>query len=458
MKTVKYGILILAVILGALIPAAHAFRWQGLPVALAWLVPVLFLLTRRDFVRRACQILMLAGVLATVYSMAQFIAERQAMGIAWHRLAWILSGAALLPALAAWALEHPLFAAFRKPVLVPLTPSAMSSSLGYSTTGASLLACVLTFAGLAMVMAQRNIPAPMLLAERFLHGAGWIETVLLALYAGFVAKALATPGRSPRVRRRIWGLFSLVFFGQLALGLAGFERFLMTGTLHLPVPALIVAGPLYRGAGFFMLILFGVTVILAGPAWCSHLCYIGAWDSVMAFGKKRPAAAPAWMRRARIILAGLVFAAAWSLRLLGVPTHWAIFLGAGFGLLGVTVMVFVSRRIGVMAHCSGFCPMGLMSGLLGKLSPWRLRIRSDCSQCGVCSTACRYDALRPEDLAAKRPGVSCSLCLDCLERCPRSEMRLTLFGRETLAKIPVRLFFAGLLAALHAIFLGVARI
>jgi len=153
-----------------------------------------------------------------------------------------------------------------------------------------------------------------------------------------------------------------------------------------------------------------------------------------------------------------VFAAALLLRMLGAPVHWAVLSGAGFGLLGVAVMVFVSRRVGVMAHCSGFCPMGLMSGLLGKLSPWRLTIRSGCSQCGACSAVCRYDALRPDDLAAKRPGISCSLCLDCLERCPRSEMRLTLFGREAFGKVPVRLFFAGLLAALHAIFLGVARI
>ena len=52
------------------------------------------------------------------------------------------------------------------------------------------------------------------------------------------------------------------------------------GEMHLPVPALILAGPLYRGEGFFMLFLFLSTVLIVGPAWCSWLCYVGAWDNV----------------------------------------------------------------------------------------------------------------------------------------------------------------------------------
>jgi len=470
MKAVKYGILILTVLLGALMPAAHALRVQGLFQALAWIAPLPFLPARRGFIRRGCQLMLLGGALVTVNTMFQIIAEYQRMGRPWHLSAWTLSGAALLSLLAAWALEHPFFAtsrhpgrtdiepspkpASRQPEPVPLTPSSMPPQPS-SVTGASLFAGILAFLGLAMV--QLNVRPPMLLAERFLYGAGWLEAALLALYAGFVAEALATPGRSSRTRRRIWGFFSFVFFAQLALGLAGFDRFLMSGALHLPVPALIVAGPLYRGEGFFMLILFAATVLLAGPAWCSHLCYIGAWDCAMAFRKKRPAVIPAWVRRSRILLACVVFATAISLRILGVPAYWAVLFGAGFGLLGVGVMIFASRRAGVMTHCTGYCPMGLLSGLWGKLSPWRLRIR-DCTQCGSCAAVCRYDALRPADLAARRPGISCSLCLDCVDRCPKSEMGLTFFGRATLAGIPARALFAGLLAALHAVFLGVARL
>ena len=47
----------------------------------------------------------------------------------------------------------------------------------------------------------------------------------------------------------MWLIFSIIFFTQLILGVAGVDKLLMTGKLHLPVPALIAAGPLYRAGG-----------------------------------------------------------------------------------------------------------------------------------------------------------------------------------------------------------------
>ncbi|MFP5238689.1 MAG: 4Fe-4S binding protein [Acidobacteriota bacterium] len=446
MNRLKNAGLVALVALGALIPAAHLNRWYSLWEALAWLAPAACLIfTRRDFVRRVNQILALAGSLLTVDTMLHFVRLRQAMGAPWLRLAVILGAAALVTALAAWVLEHPLFARRKGP------EGAQPGPLEFPAAGFAAWAVAL---GLLAVV-QLKVRPPMLLAERFAQGAGWLEISLLALYAGFLAETLSDAKRASKARRRAWGLFSLAFFGQLALGLAGFKDFLMTGALHLPVPALIVAGPLFRGEGLFMLVLFSATVLLVGPAWCSHLCYIGAWDSAMSQARKRPAAAPAWLRRGRILLAAAVFAVAWGLGRLGVATLTAVWLAAAFGLAGVGIMAFASRRLGVMAHCTGWCPMGLLAGLAGRVSPWRLKIGQGCQGCGVCSLACRYDALRPEDLARKRPGVSCSLCRDCLGTCPKSEMSLTFLGRSG----PwVWIVFSVLVAALHAVFLGVARI
>ncbi|WP_243438156.1 4Fe-4S binding protein [Fundidesulfovibrio soli] len=446
MNRFKNAGLVALVVLGALIPAAHLNRWHGIWEALAWLAPAACLIfTRREFPRRANQALALAGSLITVDTMLHFVRLRQATGEPWLRLAVILSVAALVTALAAWALEQPLFARNSR------AKADASGPREFPVAGFAAWAVALAL----LAVVQLKVRPPMLLAERFAHGAGWLEISLLALYAGFTAEALCDPLRASKARRRAWGLFSLAFFGQLALGLAGFKDFLMTGALHLPVPALIVAGPLFRGEGLFMLCLFSATVLLVGPAWCSHLCYIGAWDSAMSQARKRPSAAPAWLRRGRILLAAAVFGVAWALGRMGVTSMTAVWLAGGFGLAGVGIMAFASRRTGVMAHCSGWCPMGLLAGLAGKLSPWRLRIGSGCKGCGVCSLACRYDALRPEDLGRKRPGVSCSLCRDCLGACPKSEMELTFLGRSG----PwVWATFSAVVAALHAVFLGVARI
>jgi ferredoxin len=475
----KKAMLILLVVLGAMIPAAHANRWHGLPEALAWLVPLVFLFaTGRDFVRRISQAVMLAGAWVTLDSMLFFVKLRMSMGTPWLRLAVILSVAAMVPVLAAWALQNPLFVRGRVRIEDgggAITPLGRKDT-GEPEAGHHLLegkpqvvllkmtskpspwpgaaACALSFLGLAMI--QLKVPTPMLLAERYYPGSGWLEASLLSLYAGFATEAMLQPGKSSRVRRLLWGFFSVVFFAQLALGLAGFGRFLMSGALHLPVPALIAAGPLFRGGeGLFMPILFGVTVLLVGPAWCSHLCYIGAWDSWMSRAKKRPGTLPGWVRPSRMVLAGVVFALAWLMGRLGVPGTAAVGLAAGFGLAGVAIMVLLSRRYGAMAHCTGYCPMGLVAGLFGKLSPWRLRIREGCTGCATCSLSCRYDALRPEDLAARSPGISCSLCGDCLESCPKGEMELTFLGRSGPG---IRMVFIVLVVSLHAVFLGVARL
>ncbi|GFK93853.1 hypothetical protein NNJEOMEG_01689 [Fundidesulfovibrio magnetotacticus] len=475
----RRALLTLLAALGFLLPAAHAHRWHGLPEALAWLVPALALFTGREFARRAAQLALLAGSLVLVDTMLHFIMLRSAMGAPWMRLALILSASALVPLAAAWALERPLSPTARAGRESPgdaapegptgaspeeetasregrseVAPRAVAASpaLAGRSPWPGLAAAALAFAGLAAV--QLKAARPMLLAERFVPGAGWLEAALLALYAGFAAEALLRKDGG-RARRLLWGVFSAAFFAQLALGLAGFDRFLMSGALHLPVPALIAAGPLYRGEGLFMLALFAGAVLLVGPGWCSHLCYIGAWDSACSQALKRPAEAPRRMRAARAVLAALALGGAWAMGRAGVPAWTAGALAAGFGLAGVGVMLFVSRRLGVMAHCAGWCPMGLAAGLLGRLSPWRLAVAEGCTGCGRCARACRYDALRPEDLARRAPGVSCSLCRDCLERCPHGVLSLTFLGRSRPWTEPA---YAALAGALMAVFLGVARL
>ena len=86
--------------------------------------------------------------------------------------------------------------------------------------------------------------------------------------------AVSDPKRNRQLRALLWGGFSVIFFLQLALGLLGLNQMLMTGTSRLPIPALILAGPVYLGEGIFMLGLL-TTIAMVGPAWCSHLCYIG---------------------------------------------------------------------------------------------------------------------------------------------------------------------------------------
>jgi polyferredoxin len=322
------------------------------------------------------------------------------------------------------------------------------------TAGASAAGFLLTLSLLGAV--QLWAPRPMLLLERAFAGGGWIEALLLATYAAVVIERLHDVQAAPRWRRRIWTLFSILFFAQLALGLAGLDGLLMRpDRLHFPIPALIVAGPIYRGGGVFMLVLFLVSLLLVGPAWCSHICYLGAWDNAAAATRRKPRPLPGWAGPVRVTLTVLVIGAAILLRLLGASVLLAGALALAFGLLGVAVMLLASRRTGTMVHCSVYCPIGLLAGWLGRISPFRIRIGDGCDSCMRCSLACRYGALTARDVERRRPSTLCTLCGDCLASCPGQQLGYRFGG---LGPARARTLFIVLVVTLHAATLGLARI
>ena len=300
------------------------------------------------------------------------------------------------------------------------------------------------------------VQRPMLLLERFFPGWGGVEVGFLCIYAALLCRGLLDPETSGRWRRRSWQLFSLVFFAQLALGLAGVQECLMRpDRMHFPIPALIFAGPIFRGEGFFMVILFGVTMLLVGPAWCSHLCYLGAWDQAMADRRKKPGPLPPWHQHLRLAMTVLVFGTALGLRLAGAPIWLAGSLPLLFGLAGVGVMMLWSRRSGTMAHCVTYCPAGLLAVWVGKLSPFRLRINKQCDGCMKCRLSCRFAALEREHIERLRPGSSCTLCGDCLPTCPGSQLAFKFPGLDPARS---RALFVVLVAAAQASALGVTRL
>lgn len=428
----------LPLIFACLLLATHHLRGGEAGLVGLWASLPLALLLERRWADRAIQAVLLAGALEWMLTAVHLVQIRQAAAMPYARLVGILMAAALLTAAAALPLET----ACRRRRHSPDDP-----------VGAGLGAFLLTAA--LLVPVQIFAPDTGLLAERFLVQAGWWQALLLAFYAGWLSDRLRDPKLIRRLRPRVWLLFSAIFFTQLILGVAGLEKLLMTGKLHLPVPALIAAGPLYRAGGFFMAILFTSSVLLVGPAWCSWLCYIGAWDDRLSRAVRRPRPLPPWRPRLRVLILVLVFALAFGLGRLGVPGVTAAWLAAAFGLLGVGLMVFWSRRNGNMTHCTAYCPMGFAATRLGKLSPWRLTISRDCTDCGACTPACRFDALYPEDVLARRPGEACTLCGDCVGNCPTGSLQYRLPGLDPTR---ARTVFFAMVAAMHATWIGVARL
>ncbi|MEA3460324.1 MAG: 4Fe-4S binding protein [Bacteroidota bacterium] len=314
---------------------------------------------------------------------------------------------------------------------------------------------VFLFVLLLLIPVQLKVENPMLLLERFVPGAGWFEIVLIALYGAVVAYHMQDPAKVQVWRRYTWLAFSIVFFSQLILGLSGFEKFLMTGKLHLPIPMMIVAGPIYRGHLSVMSILFVSTLVLSGPAWCSHLCYFGAIDSISAKGRtKRSPIRNKWALKSTVLL--LVIAGALVLRWMKVPTLTATLLAIGFGVIGLGLILLVSRKEGRMVHCTAYCPIGTVVNLTRFINPFRLTIdQKSCTDCMACTPKCKYDALNRKDILTRKPGITCTLCGDCLSSCHAGSIQYRFPGLSTRR---ARNLYLLITISLHAATMALARI
>ena len=254
-----------------------------------------------------------------------------------------------------------------------------------------VISTVLLVGGLLSIV-QVMPKNPLLIGERLFPYGGWIQVILAMLYGGWLCYKMQDRQERPKWRKRAWLLFSIVFFGQLALGIFADPIFLMTGKLHLPIPAVILAGPLYRFDGLFMPILFISTLLLSGPAWCSQLCYFGAFDAWSARGKLERKRFP-YHKQMRYSVLFLVMLGAILLRIFGASGKIATAFGIAVGVIGLLVMLLFSRKRRKMVHCSSYCPIGALVSFLKYLSPFRVRLTTDCCHCMACTNICRYDAL-----------------------------------------------------------------
>jgi len=315
-----------------------------------------------------------------------------------------------------------------------------------------LIVFTLTYILLAFV--QIKVERPMILAERFIEGAGWIEILLIAIYGAFVVFKMQDPMNVPKWRKITWTIFSIVFFTQLIIGLSGFEKFLMTGKLHLPIPMMIIGGPIYRAQLSVMTILFLSTVILTGPAWCSHLCYFGAFDNLVSGGKtSKEILKHKGAIKSTILI--LVIAMAIILRWLNVSLLLATIIAVVFGLTGITIMILISVKRKKMVHCVMYCPVGTAVNIFKYVNPFRMYIDKSCTLCMQCTRFCKYDALNPVDIKNSKPSITCTLCGDCLAGCHHNSIKYKFLNMKP---ENARNLYLILTISLHAACIALARI
>ncbi|MCK5673843.1 MAG: hypothetical protein KAH95_10735, partial [Spirochaetales bacterium] len=151
----------------------------------------------------------------------------------------------------------------------------------------------------------------------------------------------------------------------------------------------------------------------------------------------------------------LVIVTAIVFRVLNMSTITAAYAAITFGALGILIAIFISRKRGFMGHCSYYCPIGLLSNILGKISPFRIKIDSSCNNCMACIPACRYNALSAENIASGSAGFNCTLCGDCVDSCNSHSINYKFLK---LSPEKSRILFTVIISVVHAVFIGIARL
>lgn len=243
------------------------------------------------------------------------------------------------------------------------------------------------------------------------------------------------------------------FFGQLALGIFADPIFLMTGKLHLPIPAVILADrfiasrdyscPYFLSAPYYYPVPLGVASFVT-----SGLTHGDARGKLER--KRFP-----YHKQMRYSILFLVMLGAILLRIFGASGRIATAFGIAVGVIGLLVMLLFSRKRRKMVHCSSYCPIGTLVSFLKYLSPFRVRLTTDCCHCMACTNACRYDALHKEEIEKGKIGYTCTYCGDCLSACKHGGYRISF---PEIAPTTAERLWIVVTVVLHTCFLMIARI
>ncbi len=106
--------------------------------------------------------------------------------------------------------------------------------------------------------------------------------------------------------------------------------------------------------------------------------------------------------------------------------HRGLFFGMGLGWLVVVAVFLFDLLVTKRGWCTHICPMGAFYGLIGKVSPLRVRAdaRDKCDDCAECYLVCPESQIIRPVLKGELTGVSpvilageCTNCGRCIDVC-----------------------------------------
>lgn len=204
-------------------------------------------------------------------------------------------------------------------------------------------------------------------------------------------------------------------------------------------------------SAIFPVLLLILSTVLFGRIFCGWLCAFGALgDFFYALGKrvfrikfKMPKKADGVLKYLKyIILLALVFTWVAEITLPEGFSPWDAFgeLNSLPPALGYTlshflpgtvllVLILIASMFVERFFCRYLCPMGAVFSIFSKLKVLNIKKpRTDCGKCRICTRSCAMGiALYEKDSVS---AGECIGCMQCIEACPRKNVRLSVQSRD----------------------------
>ena len=91
----------------------------------------------------------------------------------------------------------------------------------------------------------------------------------------------------------------------------------------------------------------------------------------------------------------------------------------------IVVLVFFKNRF----FCTSICPIGALLGLLSKFAPFKIYIKDECIQCGMCSRYCQSKCIDKDNKTVD--NENCIKCLKCTSVCPKGAIKYGLYHNKS---------------------------